>query len=74
MENKYEKLTEAIEAAGGAPAVARECGLGSYQAVNKWKKHGIPQSDYTGKTTYAVTLRRLTGFKYTFGQLLPQKD
>ena len=73
MDNKTNILEVAIKEAGGAQAVATACGLRSYQAVNKWIKHGMPRTEYTGETQYARTISRMTGGLYSLGELLPPK-
>lgn len=74
MNEETNILEEAIKGAGGAQAVAEACSLRSYQAVNKWVKHGMPRTEYTGETSYAFTICRMNGGRYTIGQLLPARQ
>jgi hypothetical protein len=73
MNDQASILEEAVKGAGGAQAVATACGL-TYQAINKWIKFGMPRTEYTGETQYALTISRMNGGRYSLGQLLPPKQ
>jgi len=67
-------IHEAIRVAGGSSAVAEAVGV-SRQAVEKWAKRGrLPWSEYTGDTSYATTLSRLTQGAFSRDQLLQRQS
>lgn len=52
-------LKESIDAAGGASAVAKACGI-SERAVYKWLSScSLPRTEYTGETHYADLISQL---------------
>jgi len=51
-------LSAAVIDAGGPKAVGLACGV-SYQAVQKWMKHGLPRTEYSGETDYASKICQL---------------
>lgn len=51
-------LAESIELVG-LQAIAKACGV-SYQAVSKWVRAGLPRTEWTGETSYASNIERLT--------------
>lgn len=73
MNEKPNILQQAVNDAGGAQAVATACGGITYQAVNKWIRKGMPRTEYTGETQYSLTISRMTGGKYSIGELLPSR-
>lgn len=51
-------LKLAIKDAGGPRVVGATCNV-SYQAVQKWTANGLPRTDFTGETAYAVQICEL---------------
>jgi len=52
-------LSLAIKAIpGGMFAIAESCGV-SYEAVRKWRKNGLPKSEWTGETQYSKSIATL---------------
>lgn len=53
----------------GLGNLADACGV-SQQAVAKWRSFGLPQSEWTGRTSYSSTIERETKGAVTREQLL----
>ncbi|WP_051529180.1 hypothetical protein [Teredinibacter turnerae] len=48
-------IEQIISRAGGPVEVGKACGV-TYQAVQKWARNGLPRTDYTGETSYAIKI------------------
>jgi hypothetical protein len=63
-------IKEAIEVSGSPGAIAEICGLGTYQAVNKWVIAGrMPRTEWTGETNYVEKIFQATGVLIPLPQL-----
>ncbi len=75
--NKKNLITEAIDLCGvmstdnesGVMVIANECGV-VRQAVKKWEKNGLPDTDFSGKTNYSEIIQRITGNQILSSELL----
>ena len=56
-------MSKAIKISGLLP-ISKSCGV-SYQAVRKWEKFGLPNTEWTGETRYAHYIETLTKGKVT---------
>lgn len=63
-----EPLVTAIKLIGLQP-LASGCGV-TYQALRKWQRQGLPRSEWSGETTYAETIERMTEGRITKAALL----
>lgn len=62
-------LSRAIEIAGLQP-LARACDV-TYQAIRKWKiAKRLPESEHSGRTTYARLIAKATSGEVSEGELL----
>lgn len=50
-------------------SIGKLCGV-SWQAVAKWRKHGLPRSEWTGETDYAERIARASNGRVTKRLLL----
>lgn len=53
----------------GLKNLAKNCGV-TYQAVQKWRKNGLPRTEWTGETNYCDVIEELTGNRITRRMLL----
>lgn len=68
MNDHLEKVINII----GLTNLSRELGI-SRQAIRKWQKNGhMPDSEYSGRTTYALTIEKLTDGLVTYEDLCPK--
>jgi len=59
MKNRNKKtLHDYIVIAGGATYVSKKCGI-SRRTIYRWANNGFPDSEYSGRTNYAVKLSHL---------------
>lgn len=71
---RFERMYQAVVAAGGAHAVAARFGL-TRQTVYHWWTNGLPRTEYTGETAYAAEVCRMAldnGQVISLGSLLEE--
>jgi hypothetical protein len=69
-----EKLAAAIADLGGMQSVADIFGI-KWQAVQKWRISGLPRTEFTGETNYALEMEKRakkTGKKVSAAELLEE--